>query len=80
VSKKEEIIKVASKHFSKYGYDRTSLDEVAKVVGVSKPAIYYHFKDKYALYEAVLCSKFRALVLEIRKVKEISNPKEALKA
>jgi len=80
MSKKEEILKVASKHFSEFGYDRASLDEVAREVGVSKPAIYYHFKDKYALYEAVLCAKFNALLEQMQKVYEVDEPAEALKA
>jgi len=79
MSKKEEILKVASKHFSEFGYDRASLDEVAREVGVSKPAIYYHFKDKYALYEAVLCSKFSSLLKQMQSVYEMQEPKEALK-
>jgi TetR/AcrR family transcriptional regulator len=80
LSKKELIINVASKHFSEYGYERASLDVVAKEVGVTKPAIYYHFKDKYALYEAVLCSKFSALLERMQSVYEVEEPKDALRA
>jgi len=79
MSKKESIVEVASKYYSIYGYDKTSLDDIAREVGVSKPAIYYHFKDKYALYEAVLCSKFNILEKEINSI-DIDNPREALKS
>lgn len=78
MSKKEQIIKVASKYFSEVGYDKASLEDVAKEVGVSKAAIYYHFKDKFALYEAVLCSRFGELGEIICKIDD-SNPIEALK-
>jgi len=80
MSKKEEIIKVASKYFSKMGYEKSSLDDIAREVGISKPAIYYHFKDKYALYEAVLCNKFNMLLEQMQKVYKIQKPTEALKA
>ncbi|WP_456485534.1 TetR/AcrR family transcriptional regulator [Hydrogenimonas sp.] len=53
-SKKEKILLAAAKLFSSQGYDAASLEEIAKDAGVSKAAIYYHFKDKAALYEAVL--------------------------
>jgi len=77
MSKKEDIIKIASKYFSEVGYDKATLEDVAKEVGISKAAIYYHFKDKFALYEAVLCSRFRDLGEVICKIDE-SNPVEAL--
>jgi len=60
-STKEDIIQVAGEHFSQYGYDAANLEEVAKVCGISKPAIYYHFKDKASLYEAVLLKGFKEL-------------------
>jgi len=78
MSKKEEIIKVASKYFSEVGYDKASLEDVAKEVGVSKAAIYYHFKDKFALYEVVLCSRFTELAKIVSEIDE-SKPIEALR-
>ena len=78
MSKKDEIIKIASKYFSEVGYEKAMLDDVAKEVGVSKAAIYYHFKDKYALYEAVLCSRFRELE-EIICTIDGNNPIETLR-
>ncbi len=78
MSKKEQIIKVASKYFSEVGYEKAVLEDVAKEVGISKAAIYYHFKDKYALYEAVLCSRFKELAKTICEI-DASNPINALK-
>jgi len=60
-SKKEKILLVAANLFSKHGYEGTSLEEIAKEVGVTKAAIYYHFRDKSALYEAVLLFRLGAL-------------------
>lgn len=40
--------------FARYGYQATSIDRIAKAAGVTKGAIYYHFKDKEdLLLEAV---------------------------
>jgi TetR/AcrR family acrAB operon transcriptional repressor len=40
--------------FSRYGYRATSIDRIAGAAGVTKGAIYYHFKDKEELlFEAV---------------------------
>ncbi len=78
MNKKEQIIKVASKYFSEVGYDKAVLEDVAKEVGVSKAAIYYHFKDKFALYEAVLCSRFKDLAQTICDI-DAANPEQALR-
>ncbi len=61
ISKKDLIIEKSFELFSKYGYEGATLDELAKVCGITKPAIYYYFKDKASLYEAVVCSQFAYL-------------------
>ncbi|MBI3786289.1 MAG: TetR/AcrR family transcriptional regulator, partial [Deltaproteobacteria bacterium] len=45
---------VAINCFAKYGYASTSIDRIARAAGVTKGALYYHFKDKEELlFEAV---------------------------
>jgi len=80
LSKKDLIIKSAAGYFSKYGYEKTTLDEIAKDVGISKPAIYYHFKDKFALYEAVLCSRLSELSRLINEKTDMDDPVDSLRA
>jgi len=60
-SKKDLILQVAIANFSKFGYENTNLDLIAKECDITKPAIYYHYKDKATLYEAVICSQFSKL-------------------
>jgi AcrR family transcriptional regulator len=79
LSTKEQIVKVASDYFSEHGYDATSLESVAKVCGISKPAIYYHFKDKSSLYEAVLVEYFQKLSYYITQHTIEDDPKKNLK-
>lgn len=43
---KTEIIDVAANMFREKGYDRTTLDDIAQALGVTKPALYYHFPSK----------------------------------
>ena len=50
----DKIIVAALRLFAKKGYKNTSLEEVAKMVGFTKGAIYYHFKSKELLLLRVL--------------------------
>lgn len=50
---REEILGAALEVFSKKGYNGTSMDEIAHKVGITKGAIYWHFKNKVDLYNAV---------------------------
>jgi AcrR family transcriptional regulator len=43
---RERILDVALELFNEQGYDATSLREIAERLGVTKAALYYHFKSK----------------------------------
>ena len=58
-SHKQIILKKAAVLFSQKGYERTSMREIAEQAGITKPAIYYHFKNKQALFEELLFSAFQ---------------------
>lgn len=47
--KVDYIRQVASDLFNRKGFDATSLDEVAEIIGISKPSIYYYYKNKSEL-------------------------------
>jgi AcrR family transcriptional regulator len=50
----ERIIEEATRLFVASGYAGISMREIAEAVGVSKAGLYYHFKDKEALFMAIL--------------------------
>lgn len=43
--------------FARYGYQGASIDRIAKAAGLTKGAIYYHFKDKEELLFAAVKSR-----------------------
>jgi AcrR family transcriptional regulator len=49
---KQRILDVSLQMFMQVGFENTYMDDVAQNAGVTKPAIYYYFKDKQALFEA----------------------------
>src|SRR5664279_1911302 len=52
--RERRILDAASELITHYGYDKTTVDEIAREAGVSKGAIYLHFKSKDDLFEALL--------------------------
>ena len=48
------ILDGSTELFVKHGYHGLAMREIAAAVGVSKPALYYHFRDKESLFVAVL--------------------------
>ncbi|MBT4334167.1 MAG: TetR/AcrR family transcriptional regulator [Candidatus Cloacimonetes bacterium] len=51
---KLKIIRTALRLFLQKGIDKTSMNEIAKSIGITKPAIYYHFENKEAVIIGVL--------------------------
>ena len=50
----EKILDTAKNLFVNKGYHGMSMREISDALGVSKAALYYHFKDKEELYLAIL--------------------------
>jgi AcrR family transcriptional regulator len=48
------ILTVALAQFVEHGYDATTVRTIAKEVGVTVPALYYHFENKQAILVALL--------------------------
>ncbi len=54
VDRESRILDAAADLFVHFGYDKTTVDDIARTAGVSKGAIYLHFKGKDALFEGLL--------------------------
>ena len=51
---RERILETALDLFIERGYDKTSLREIAEKVGVTKPALYYHFSSKEEILRTLI--------------------------
>jgi AcrR family transcriptional regulator len=54
---KDRIADVFAKHVERFGYRKTTLDEVARELGISKKTLYVHFDGKREIY-AYLVERF----------------------
>ena len=75
--KRESIIEAAQKRFLHFGVDKTTMNEIADDLSISKASLYYYFPDKLSLYGAVLKK-----IIEAEQVIEtaLTNEKNVLKA
>ena len=53
--RKEEIVEIAIKRFSHYGFGKTTMNEIAEDLGITKANLYYYYPDKSALIKDVIC-------------------------
>ncbi|MEY2838559.1 MAG: hypothetical protein RJB60_858 [Pseudomonadota bacterium] len=56
------LIQAAVKRFISQGHGGTSLDDIAADIGSTKGAVYHHFKDKRALFQAAYEHQSQALI------------------
>ena len=65
MSKKASIFKTAVRLFATQGYEATTTLQIAKDVGVTEPAVFYHFRSKNAFFLTVLEAAARAYLNHI---------------
>lgn len=54
-SRRERLLAAAGALFVRWGFDKTSMDDIAREAGISKGAVYLEFPNKEALFKAVVC-------------------------
>lgn len=64
--KKEDILEAANQCFFRYGYAKTSMSDIGKLVGLNKASLYYHYKDKLSIYKATVDLRRQEHELEVR--------------
>lgn len=72
---RQELVERARDLFAERGYAATPLEEVVRRAGMTRGALYHHFEDKRALFEAVLGRVLRDAVdrVELRAVKRAAQ-------
>ncbi|MCR8694482.1 TetR/AcrR family transcriptional regulator [Rhodococcus pyridinivorans] len=72
-NRKAQIATVAAEAFSERGYHGVSIDEIATTVGISGPALYRHFPNKYALFHHAVVTLADALGAALAEFDEQSG-------
>ena len=79
INKKNEILKVAGECFSRYGYEKTTLDDIAKLVGLNRCSIYYYYKNKESIYSEIISIEAKNFMERIKnKIIGINDCKQKI--
>ncbi|MDX9697047.1 MAG: TetR/AcrR family transcriptional regulator [Bacteroidales bacterium] len=70
---KDLIVQSATKYFSKFGFYKTTMDEIAKHIHKAKGVLYYYFKGKEELFNEVLKQELNAVKIELKKIVDAEN-------
>ena len=77
---RDQIIAAATEHFSRYGYEKTAVSDLAKAVGFSKAYIYKFFESKQAIGEMICANCLREIETEVRQaIAQADQPPEKLR-
>ncbi|MRV72029.1 TetR family transcriptional regulator [Duganella sp. FT92W] len=63
---RDQIVSAATEHFRLYGYEKTTVSDLAKAIGFSKAYIYKFFESKQAIGELICANCLREIETDIR--------------
>jgi AcrR family transcriptional regulator len=64
---RDQIVEAAEKHFSRYGYQKTTVSDLAKAIGFSKAYIYKFFDSKQAIGEAICSRTLNQIIVAVEQ-------------
>ncbi|MBN2862808.1 MAG: TetR/AcrR family transcriptional regulator [Bacteroidales bacterium] len=77
---RKKIIVTAGQIFSRYGFKKTTMDEISRGLKMGKSSIYYYFKGKEEIFEAVVLYEANILRNELTKaIKSVESPVDKLR-
>jgi len=68
--RKNEILDVAENLFMKKGFDGTSTNDILQAVGIARGTLYYHFKSKEDIMDALIHRMSESLLMKARQASE----------
>ncbi|MCB0478986.1 MAG: TetR/AcrR family transcriptional regulator [Crocinitomicaceae bacterium] len=77
---KNQIIKRSRELFEKFGYQKTTLTDIAKSIGKVKSAVYYYFSGKEEIFAALVQQEAREFLDKLKaKVNAAHDPEEKIR-
>lgn len=71
--KQEYVLEIALRTFFRYGYKKTSMDDVAKAAGLTRQGLYFHYQSKDELLRCAVEKAMNDGVRAVQLVLEAGN-------
>lgn len=62
-----QILDAALQLLQRWGYKKTTLDDIARQAGISKGTVYLHWKTREALFDALLLREWLSSIVDLRQ-------------
>lgn len=81
LSARDKLLEAAGFTFSKFGYYKTSMEDIAENAQKAKGSLYYHFGSKELLFEAVVLKELKGLTSALAPIfeDELSDTRQTLR-
>jgi AcrR family transcriptional regulator len=77
---KRKVISTAGQTFSRFGFKKTTMEEIARALKMGKSSIYYYFESKEEIFEAVVLHEANQLRSELTtSIKSVDSPVDKMK-
>jgi AcrR family transcriptional regulator len=77
---RDQIVAAASEHFRVFGYEKTTVSDLAKSIGFSKAYIYKFFESKQAIGELICAKCLSEIEADVRAaIDAVERPPEKLR-
>lgn len=77
---RRKVIITAGQIFSRYGFRKTTMDEIARALKMGKSSIYYYFESKEEIFEAVVLHEANILRNELTTaIKSVESPVDKMR-
>lgn len=71
-----KIISAAESLFERYGYEKTTMEDIAGKVNLGKTAMYYYYKSKSQIFSEVLDSEFSGMRSQLEAIRSKQFPNQ----
>lgn len=60
--KRNDILQAASQCFARFGFSKTTMEDIGRQVGLNKASIYYYYKNKEAIFTEIIEEEGQAVL------------------
>ncbi len=74
MGRRSEILRRATEVFQRQGVQQTSIEDIAKEVGIKREAVYYYFKGRREILAEIILPQSHALLVGLRNIVTSNQP------